>query len=357
MPPMLPLPLAVLLSLFITFRMDKSFEYARAIVGRALINQVMHSNWSRMLVCGAIGYQKVRKWQDFLIITFSYSAFTHDRGAVVQLMRNCFSAFLGPVLTDGSSITSTHGVVGLLGRSLSNIYSLSPGILFLRTYHLFHDPHFFTEMILKLVTESVCNLAPECDSGSSTRLRSGIISLTASFNTAQQVAILGATLLYAAGQALLVQILFEETVPTLLLSAREERSGSKCSISSILEGCAISYLMFFSSALIPEFVSASNKFGNSKRLERFIASHLNFMARVFENSIMLNCGLVLWKTHVSCFLGLVVRYAPNWIQSMKFDVLRKLSDGLKCWQEHDLALSLLELGGIGAIEAVVESLL
>lgn len=357
--PTLPLPLAALLSFFITFRMDKSLEDARAIVGRALINHAVCSNWPRMLVCGAVVYQKIRKWQDFLIITLSHSTFTHDRDAVFQLIRSCFRAFLGSVPSDGSSITSTRGVVGLLGQSLSDIYSLSPGILFLRTFHLFHDPHFFTEVILKLVIECACNLAQECSSSNPTRLKSGLMSLTASSSTARQVAILGATLLYAAGQALLVQVLFEETVPTLVLSECKDRCKSKLkgSVSSILEGCAISYLMFMSSAFVAEIRSVSSKLGNDKRLVRIIASHLNFMARVFEHNIVLNCDPILWKTHVRCFLGLVVRFAPSWIQSMKLDVLRKLSNGLKGWQDHDLALSLLQLGGTGAIQAVVESLL
>ncbi|KAJ1695236.1 hypothetical protein LUZ63_011934 [Rhynchospora breviuscula] len=356
MPPMLPLPLAALLSLFITFKMDKSLEYARAVVGRAAIYHAVHSNWPGMLICGAIGYQKLRKWQDFLIVTLSCSTFTHDRDAVVQLIRSCFRAFLGPVLSDCSSVTSARGVVGLLGQSLSNIYSLSPGILFLRTYHLFHDPHFISEVILKLVIECACNLAQECTSGSPTRLKSGVMSLTESFSTARQVAILGASLLYVAGQEILVQVLFEETVPTILLSANKERSGTEGSFSSLLEGYAISYLMFFSSAIFAGFRSASSKIGSSKRHERIITSHLNFMARVFEHNIVLNCDPTLWKTHVRCFLGLVVRFVPSWIQSMKLDVLQKLSNVLKVWQEHDLALSLLELGGTGAIEVVVKSL-
>lgn len=116
------------------------------------------------------------------------------------MMRSCFRACLGSVPSDGSSIALTRGVVGLLGQSLSDIYSMSPGILFLRTFHLFHDPHFFTEVILKLVIECACNLAQECSSSNPTRLKSGLMSLTASFSTARQVAILGATLLYAAGQ-------------------------------------------------------------------------------------------------------------------------------------------------------------
>ncbi|XP_078179128.1 mediator of RNA polymerase II transcription subunit 33A-like isoform X2 [Carex rostrata] len=362
MPPTLPLPLAALGSLTITFKLDKKSDYTRDVVGEALANCAAGCSWPSMLIIGSLWTQKARNWHDFVIYVATRTPFIHMKEPVAQLMHSCFKAFLGPASRDGSSLTSVRGVVGLLGQCASNNNDLHPGLLFVRTCHTFQDPHFCSEVIFKLVIEWSGKLADEQICGSPTQLKFGRVSLAATICIVRQVATIGASLLCVAGRALLVQILFEETVPTSLLSQHEHEHekgpGEVESICSMLQGYAISYLMFFSTAIVWGIGanSAGCKLWSSERRARMISSHLDFIARVLEGRIMVGCDPSLWKAHVLCFVGLLVRFAPAWVTSAKLHTLRKISSGLRNWHEFDLALSLLKLGGMGAIEAVVESL-
>ncbi|KAJ1699134.1 hypothetical protein LUZ63_007646 [Rhynchospora breviuscula] len=358
MPPMLPLPMAALVSLTITFKIDKSSEYSQGIVGQALETCAEGCAWPSMPIIGALWTQKAPRWHDFIILSCIRSPFVRDKDAIVQLTRSCFKAFLGPSSNDCSSISYPRGVVGLLGQSLANNFDLRPGFLFLRTCRTFHDTHFISELIFKQVLEWTRKMAGEWASSGPARLKSGQASLAAAVSAARQVAILGASLLCVAGRTLLVQVLFEETVPTMLLSSSQERSSHVGSISSILEGYAISYLMVFSSALVWGIRSrtAVYKIGSFERRARLTATHMDFMARVLDGNVILGCDPAMWKAHVSCFVGLVVRFAPAWVQRVKVSALRKLANGLRGWHECELALALLELGGSPAIDAVIESL-
>ncbi|KAJ4805236.1 Mediator of RNA polymerase II transcription subunit 33A [Rhynchospora pubera] len=356
-PPMLPLPLAVLLSVTITWKLDESARYTRSIVGLALGNNSLYCNWLSMLTLGALWIQKAPKWQDFLAVTCSGSPFTHDQNAVGQLVHSCFKVFLGLDQSNSSYFCSNQGVVGLLGPSIANIHGLSPGVFFLRNCHLFCDLNFFSELILKSVIEFASILVDKRYCAGPTQLASGSISLAAATIAARQSASLGASLLCVTGNAKTVQVLFEETVPIFLLPSDTKRHQTPSSISSMLKGYAISYFMFLSCALVSGFWdnSTSTKLGTSQRQARIVASHLNFIAGVFEGRIVLGCDPTMWKTHVMCFLDMLVRFAPAWITSVKLDTLQKVSVGLRNWHEYDLALSLLEFGGIGAIEKIVES--
>ncbi|KAJ4779043.1 Mediator of RNA polymerase II transcription subunit 33A [Rhynchospora pubera] len=356
MAPTLPLPLAALGSLTITFKLDKKSDYTRDVVGEALENCATGCSWPSMLIIGALWTQKARRWYDFIIFVATRAPFMHMKEPIEQLMRSCFKAFLGPISGDGSSLTSVRGIIGLMGQSVTNNSDLSPGLLFVRTCHTFQDPHFCSEIIFKLVIEWSGKLTDEQACGGLTLLKFGGVSLAAAICIVRQVAIIGASLLCVAGRALLVQVLFEETVPTSLLSQHEKGSGQVLSSSNILQGYAISYLMFFSTAFVwGTGAKTAAKLGSPQRRARMICNHLDFIARVMEGRIVLGCDPFMWKAHVLCFVGLLVRFAPAWVTSVKLDTLQKISSGLRIWDEFDLAISLLELGGMGAIEAVVES--
>lgn len=358
MPPTLPLPLAALGSLTITFKLDKRSDYTRDVVGEALENCAVGCSWPSLLIIGALWTQKARRWHDFVIFVGTCAPFIHMKEPVAQLIRSCFKAYLGTTSRDGFSLTSVRGVVGLLGQSATNNSELHPGVLFVRTCHTFQDPHFCSEVIFKLVLEWSGKLADEQICGDPTQLKFGRGSLAATICIVRQVAIIGASLLCVAGRALLVQVLFEETVPTSLLLQHEKGPGEVGSISGMLQGYAISYLMFFSTAIVwgIRTNSAGCKFWSSERRSRIISNHLDFIAGVLEGRIVLGCDPNMWKAHVLCFVGLLVRFAPAWVVSVKLDTLRKISSGLRIWHEFDLALSLLKLGGMGAIGPIVESL-
>ncbi|KAJ6765340.1 hypothetical protein OIU79_021527 [Salix purpurea] len=92
------------------------------------------------------------------------------------------------------------------------------------------------------------------------------------------------------------------------------------------------------------------------RRARVVGVHMDFLVRVLEGNISLGCHPATWKAYVSCVVGLVVSFAPAWIQVVKLETLRKLASGLRGWHESELALSLLERGGVAAMGSVAELL-
>ena len=65
---MLPLPMAALVSLTITFKLDRSLEYIQGVIGQALENCAGGSSWPSMPIIGALWTQKVRRWHDFIVL-------------------------------------------------------------------------------------------------------------------------------------------------------------------------------------------------------------------------------------------------------------------------------------------------
>ncbi|KAJ3684240.1 hypothetical protein LUZ61_013404 [Rhynchospora tenuis] len=358
-PPMLPLPLAAFLSLTITFKLDKNSEYTRAVTGQAIANYATISPWPIMSTIGALWARKAPRWHDFLVFLGLRSCFINDKDAMTQLLQSCFKSFLDPSSWDSNYMTSTRGVVGLLGESVCNSRAMSPGFLFLHTCHVYHAPYYFSEVILKLVVEWACKLADEYPHRGCTQLKFGQPSFATAISAVRQVAMLGTSLLCMAGRSPLVRVLFEDTLPIFLLSKREERSKPISSIGNITEGYALSYLLFFSTAMMwgVQTKSALDKSGSSEMSPHVITSHLDFITRVLKGTVELRCDPAMWKAHVSSFVGLIIRFSPAWVLGAKVDVLKQLSNSLRSWQQYDLALSLLELGGTSAIEAALESLL
>ncbi|XP_072997248.1 mediator of RNA polymerase II transcription subunit 33A-like [Typha latifolia] len=361
MPPMLPLPMAALVSLTITFKLDKSLEYIHGVIGQALENCAGGSSWPSMPIIGALWTQKVRRWHNFIVLSCTRSPFTRDKDAVVQLIKSCFSSFLGPCTTGGSQIMANRGIIGLLGQAITDQgvrLPIAPGFIYIRTCRTFHDTHFVNEVIFKVVIEWAQKLANEWASSGPARLKSARTSLAAAASGVQQVAMLGANLLCIAGGKLLVQVLYEETLPTVLISARGERLGAAGPVSSILEGYAMAYMLILAGAFVWGVGDSSLAYTSvyTSRRAWVIGIHMDFMAGVLEGNILLGCDPATWKAYVSCFVGLLVKFAPAWVPEVKLDTLRKLASGLKGWHECDLALSLLEHGGSAAMSAVVESM-
>ncbi|GMN40680.1 hypothetical protein TIFTF001_009905 [Ficus carica] len=81
---------------------------------------------------------------------------------------------------------------------------------------------------------------------------------------------------------------------------------------------------------------------------------MDFLAGVLDGKIALACHPATWKAYVSCLVGLMVNFAPAWIQEVKLKTLRTLANGLRGWHECELALALLERGGVAAIGSAAE---
>lgn len=354
---MLPLPVAVLVSLTITFKLHKSLEYIHAVAGPALENCASGCSWPCIPIIGSLWAQKVRRWHDFIVVSCSRSFFRRNKEAVAQLLRSCFSSFLGS-LNVSSLLSNQSSVNNLLGSVLATravCPSLAPGFLYLRSCRTILDVHHVSDVIVGLVAEYSREAAARWSSSDLPRLKSSQASLSLASSKAREVAALGASLLCVTGGLQVVQELYRETIPTWLLSSRDEKLSKVSAVTRIMEGYAMAYMLVLSGSLIFGVGATPPSWAFSKRA-RVVGIHLDFIARVLEGNILLGCDPATWKAYVSCLVGLIVSSAPAWIKEVKPETLRKLASGLRGWHECELALSLLERGGVDSIGSVIDLL-
>ncbi|KAL2330468.1 hypothetical protein Fmac_018049 [Flemingia macrophylla] len=355
-PVMLPLPMAALVSLSITFKLEKSLEYIHAITGAALENCAAGCPWPSMPIIGSLWAQKVRRWHNFIVVSGSRSVFRHNNECVAQLLRSCFTSFLGTLYGSTSKLTAECSVNGLLGSSITapGPYPyVAPGFLFLRSCRNIHNVQYVNGIIVGLVIECSNELAGRRMSAGFHHVKSNEASLSLAAQRTKEVATLGASLLCTTGGMLLVQELYKETIPTWLLSSRDVKQNNDSVVSYILEGYAMAYLLILSGSIMWG-VGTKLPSGTLTRRIRTIEIHLGFLAEVMEKKISLSCNPITWKTYVCCLVGLMVNLVPAWVQEVKVDTLRKLARGLSIWNEHELALSLLHRGGTAAMGALAE---
>ncbi|KAK1264927.1 Mediator of RNA polymerase II transcription subunit 33A [Acorus gramineus] len=361
-PVMLPLPMAVLVSLTITFKLDKRLEYIHAVAGSAMENCAMGCPWSSMPIIGALWAQKVRRWHDFIVVSCSRSPFRRDPEATSQLMRSCFTSFLGSPHASTSMLeASGRGVNGLLGRAISSggvRLPIAPGFFYLRTCRTIPDTHYIDSVVLRLVSEWTHGLGSGWACGLSARLMQGRTSLASAVAGVKETATLGASLICIAGGIPLVQVLYEETMPTWLMSRRVYTDPGPGPTARILEGYAMAYLMILSGAFIWGLGGfAAMNLPVHLRRARVFHGHMEFMVAALEGSVSLGCDPATWKAYVSCFVGLLVGFMPAWIVEVKPETLKRLAAGLRGWHECDLALALLERGGQSVMASAVELIL
>ncbi|CAM8961864.1 unnamed protein product [Rhodiola kirilowii] len=350
---MLPLPMAALVSLTITFKLDKSLEYIHAVAGPALENCASSCPWPSMSIVGSLWAQKVKRWHHFIVVSCSRSVIQQNKDAVAQLLKSCFTSFLEPLQDSDAPLGTQTGINGLLGNLISAGGSIQPGFLYLRTCRLIQNVQYVNNVIISLVSESAKKLAAKRVSKEAARLKSSRSSLALATAKAKEVATLGASLLCITGGPSLVQELYQETIPTWLLSAREESADEVSAVSRIIEGYAMAYLVVLSGAFGWGLGTKLPSWAFFRRA-RILRAHLDFVAEVLEGNISLGCDPATWKAYVSCLVGLIVSFAPLWIKEVKLETLKKLSNGLRGWHECELALSLLERGGPAAMGSVAE---
>ena len=344
---MLPLPIAVLVSLTITFKVDKSLEYIHGVAGQALENSAIGCLWPSMPIIGALWSQKVRRWHDFIVVMCARSLFTQDKEAIAQLTKSCFSSFIDSSALDFHQMTH-RGVSGLLGQAFTEHrvrLPISPGMLYLRSCRTFHDAHFVSDMILRLVVE---------------RAREPATSFAVAAERARAIATLGASLLCIAGGVQVVQVLYEETLPTFLLSGKEgeEVGGMRYESHVLGGGYGMACMVLICGALVWGVGKVSPMYSSmfSSKRARVVGAHVDFIAGVVEGKVPPRCDIAMLRAYVLSLVSLIVRFVPGWVSDVKPETLRRLASGLRGWGEGDLALALLERGGSTAVEFVVESL-
>lgn len=355
-PILLPLPMAALVSLTITFKLETSLEYIHAVAGLSLENCASGCPWPSMPIIGSLWAQKVRRWHDFIVVSCSRSVFRQNKEAVAQLLGSCFTSFLGSLQVSSLSLSNQSRVNGLLGFTISACRvrpSIAPGFLYLRLCRTIQNVRYVNDVIVGLVAEHTKELGARWASTNSPCLKSSETSICEAASKAKEVATLGASLVCVTGGVQLVQELYRETIPTWLLSSKQDTLGEVSAISRVLEGYAMAYLLILSGSIVWGVGAKLPSFASSRR-SRVIGIHMDFLAGVLEGNISLGCNPATWKAYVSCLMGLMVKFTPTWIEQVKLETLRTLASGLRGWHECELALSLLERGGATAIGSVAE---
>ncbi|XP_071682367.1 mediator of RNA polymerase II transcription subunit 33A isoform X2 [Lolium perenne] len=360
----LPLPLAAFVSLTITYKLDKASERFLNLAGPALENLAASCPWPSMAIVAALWTQKVKRWSDFLVFSASRTVFHHNNDAVVQLLRSCFTSILG---MSSTSLCCCGGVASLLGHGFGSHCSgglspVAPGILYLRIFRCIKDCSILAEDILSLLMLSVKDIAGttvsrhQSDKLKRTKyvMRHGQISLAAAMTQVKVAASLGATLVWLSGGTTLVQSLFQEILPSWFLSVQDlDQGGSSGGTVYKLGGHALAYFAVYSGMLAWGIDPTSV----SRRRERVMRSHLEFLASALDGKISLGCDLSLWRAYVSGFLELVVECAPCLLHEVDLKVLKQLSAGLRQWKEDELAVAVLRRGGPEAMGVAAELIL
>ncbi|KAJ4809038.1 Mediator of RNA polymerase II transcription subunit 33A [Rhynchospora pubera] len=365
-PATLPLPLAAFVSLTITYKLDKASQVFLNLAGPALENLAASCPWPSMPIVAALWTQKVKRWTDFLIFSASRTVFHHNNDAVVQLLRSCFAATLG---LSGSS-PGTGGVGSLLGHGFGSHFSgglspVAPGILYLRIFRCIKDCAILAEKILALLMLSVKEIAdtimrrdymsnqPNSKLKSKNLARYVQSSLHTAMERVKDAAALGATIVWLSGGSGLVQALIQEILPSWFLSVQDLDQGKRGKIVYQLGGHVLSYLVVYSSM----FAWGIDPTPLSKRRQRVMNVHFEFLGRALDKKITIGCDTMMWRGYVLGFLGLVVECSPCWVLDVDVDRLKRVCDGLNRWNEDALALALLRRGGKEAIGAAAELIL
>ncbi|XP_011010288.1 PREDICTED: mediator of RNA polymerase II transcription subunit 33A [Populus euphratica] len=355
----IPLPLAAFVSLTITYKIDKASERFLNLAGPALESLAAGCPWPCMPIVASLWTQKAKRWFDFLVFSASRTVFLHNNDAVFQLLKSCFCATLGP---NAAAISSNGGVGALLGHGFGSHFSggispVAPGILYLRVYRSIRNIVSLMEDIISLmmlsVREIACTGLPrerlEKLKRSKNGLRCGQFSLTTAMTRVKLAASLGASLIWLSGGLGLVQALFKETLPSWFIAVHrsEQEEGSKGMVA-MLGGYALAFFSVHCGAL------AWGVDSSSKRRPKVLGVHMEFLASALDGKISLGCDCTTWRAYVSGFVSLMVGCTPSWVLEVDADVLKRLSKGLRQWNEKDLALALLETGGVETMGEAAE---
>lgn len=359
----LPLPLAALVSLTITYKLDKVSERFLTLVGPALMTLAAGCPWPCLPIISSLWAQKVKRWSDYLVFSASRTVFYHNSDAVVQLLKSCFTSALG---LSPPHISSNGGVGALLGHGFGSHFSggispVAPGILYLRVHRYVRDVMFTAEEILSLLMHSVRDIASSglprgtMENLKKTKygMRYGQVSLAAAMMRVKLAASLGASLVWISGGTSLVQSLIKETLPSWFISVHgsEHNGGESEGMVAMLSGYALSYFAIFCGTIGWGVGSES---ALSKRRPMVLRAHLEFLASALEGKISLGCDWATAWAYVSGFVCLMVACTPKWVLEVDVDVLKRLSKGLRQWNEEELAVALLGLGGVGTMGAAAE---
>ncbi|XP_024981097.1 mediator of RNA polymerase II transcription subunit 33A-like [Cynara cardunculus var. scolymus] len=362
----LPLPLAALVSLTITYKVDRDSESVLNLAAPALNALGAGCPWPCMAIISALWVQKAKRWTDYLVFSASRTVFHHNSDAVVQLLRVCFQSTVG--LASPFAVATGGGVGSLLGHGFGShcsggIAPVAPGILYLRVHRSVRDVMFMTEEIVTVLMHTVREIVSthlpmekmrRAKNGMA--LRYGEVSLSAAMTRIKLAASLGASIVWITGRLNLIQSLIKETLPSWFISGHKSdlSKGETGGMVGMLMGYALAYFAVLSGAFAWGVDAASSA---SKKRPFILGAHLEFMARALDGKISLGCNKATWRAYVSGFVSLMVSCAPKWASEVDVEVLKSLSKGLRKWDEEELALALLGISGVNAMGAAAEMII
>ncbi|KAL8515393.1 hypothetical protein ACS0TY_014193 [Phlomoides rotata] len=354
-PAALPLPLAAFVSLTITYKLDKVSQRFLDLAGPALESLAAGCPWPCMPIVASLWTQKAKRWSDFLVFSASRTVFLHSNDAVVQLLRSCFSAILG--FNSSCSISSNGGIGALLGHGFGSHFTggiapVAPGILYLRVYRSIRDIMFLREEIVSILMQTVQDIVYEGGRAPLPTPKNGGVSLAAALTKVKLAASLGASIVFLTGGLGLVQSLIKETLPSWFMSIHK-KEAERGEMLPMLRGYALAYLAALCGAFIWG-VDSSSSTGVSRRRPKILRCHMEFVASALDGKISLGCDTVTWQAYVSGLVSLMVRCMPSWILDLDVELLRRLSYGLRRWNEEELALALLGVGGLATMGSAAE---
>ncbi|KAK6930048.1 hypothetical protein RJ641_004142 [Dillenia turbinata] len=363
-PATLPLPLAAFVSLTITYKIDKGSERFLNLAGPALEALAAGCPWPCMPIVASLWTQKAKRWFDFLVFSASRTIFLHNSNAIVQLLKSCFSATLH---LNANHISSGGSIGPLLGHGFGShfgggISPVAPGILYLRVYRSIREIMFVMEEIVSLLMHFVREIASsglsEENEQKLKKTKYGAkysqVSVAAAMTKVKLAASLAASLLWLSGGLGLVQFFIKETLPSWFISNHrseheEDRSGG---MVAMLGGYALAYFAVLCGAFAWGVDSSSSS--ASRRRTKILGSHMEFLASALDGKISLGCDSATWRAYVSGFVSLMVGCVPAWVLEVDVNVLKRVNRGLREWNEEELALALLGIGGIDAMGAAAE---
>lgn len=340
------------MSFTITYKLDKASQRFLNLAGPALESLAAGCPWPCMPIVASLWTQKAKKWSDFLVFSSSRTVFLQNNDAVTQLLKSCFTVTLG---LNNSLVSSQGGVGALLGHGFgSNFFGemspVAPGFLYLRVYRSIRDIMFLREDIISLLMQCVKDIASH---KGKKETKYGQVSLATSLTNVKLAAHLGASILWISGGQGLVQSMINETLPSWFISAHvtQETGGSVGPPVSMLSGYALGYFTVLCGAFA---WGVDSSLSASKWRPKFLGFHMDFLASALNGKITLGCDPVTWHSYVTGFVNLMVSCMPNWVMEVDIEVLKRLSTGLRQWNEEELAVKLLESGGVGTMGAAAE---
>ncbi|XP_071717485.1 mediator of RNA polymerase II transcription subunit 33A-like [Rutidosis leptorrhynchoides] len=361
--PTLPLPVAALVSLTITYKVDQVSQSVLNLAAPALETLGAGCPWPCMAIISALWVQKAKRWTNYLSFSASRTVFHHNSDVVVQLLKVCFATAIGQPFS-----FSGGGIGGLLGHGFGSHFSgglspVAPGILYLRVHRSVRDIMFMTEEIVSLLMHTVKDIVSANEKQKKPKngivMRYGEVSLSTAMARIKVAASLGASLVWITGRLNLVQSLIKETLPSWFISGNksELNKGDSGGMIGMLMGYALAYFAVLCGAFAWGVDSVDSVSCGSSKRAKILGGHLEFMASALDGKISLGCNKATWRAYVSGFVSLMVTCAPKWAGEVDVAVLKSLSKGLRKWDEEELALTLLGISGVNAMGAAAEMII